>query len=107
MGEIGISNSAPIYIWCDNIGATYLAAYPVSLQRTKHIEIDIYFVQDLVAQRKLFARHIASSLQFADILTKVLPISYFRSLRDKLTVASTMSLRGMLKVIISKIIHRA
>ena len=52
LDEFGISNSAPI-LWCDNISATYLVADPVSHQRTKHIEIDIHLVRDLVAQRKL------------------------------------------------------
>nr|GEY25468.1 ribonuclease H-like domain-containing protein [Tanacetum cinerariifolium] len=35
-------------VYCDNVSATYLSANPVELQQTKHIEIDIYFVRDLV-----------------------------------------------------------
>nr|GEV84794.1 ribonuclease H-like domain-containing protein [Tanacetum cinerariifolium] len=33
----------------DNVSAVYLSCNPVQHQRTKHIEIDIHFVRDLVA----------------------------------------------------------
>ncbi|XP_071699487.1 uncharacterized mitochondrial protein AtMg00810-like [Rutidosis leptorrhynchoides] len=37
-------------VYCDNVSSVYLASNPVQHQRTKHIEIDIHFVGDLVAQ---------------------------------------------------------
>ncbi|GKE47684.1 ribonuclease H-like domain-containing protein, partial [Tanacetum coccineum] len=42
----------PLYsatlVYCDNVSAVYLSCNPVQHQRTKHIEIDIHFVRDLV-----------------------------------------------------------
>nr|GEZ93939.1 ribonuclease H-like domain-containing protein [Tanacetum cinerariifolium] len=35
-------------VYYDNVTAVYLSSNPVQHQRTKHIEIDIYFVRDLV-----------------------------------------------------------
>nr|GFB32321.1 NBS-containing resistance-like protein [Tanacetum cinerariifolium] len=42
-------------VYCDNVSAVYLSTNPIQHQRTKHIEIDIYFVRDCVAsvQRKV------------------------------------------------------
>ncbi|GKB54681.1 ribonuclease H-like domain-containing protein [Tanacetum coccineum] len=36
-------------VYYDNVSAVYMSANPVQHQRTKHIEIDIYFVHDKVA----------------------------------------------------------
>nr|GEU88253.1 hybrid signal transduction histidine kinase M [Tanacetum cinerariifolium] len=35
-------------VYCDNVSAVYMLANPVQHQRTKHIEIDIHFVRDMV-----------------------------------------------------------
>ncbi|KAG8381953.1 hypothetical protein BUALT_Bualt05G0026200 [Buddleja alternifolia] len=93
LGEIGLSHITPT-LWCDNLGATFLSADPVSHARTKHIEIVIDFVRDLVSKKSLYVRHISASGQIADVMTKALAITAFRQLHDKLTVASSMSLRG-------------
>ncbi|GJR24092.1 ribonuclease H-like domain-containing protein [Tanacetum coccineum] len=42
----------------------------VQHQRTKHIEIDIHFVRDLVAAGQVRVLHVPSRYQFADIFTK-------------------------------------
>jgi hypothetical protein len=31
-------------VYCDNISAVYLSTNPVQHQRTKHVEIDLYFI---------------------------------------------------------------
>ncbi|GJV05038.1 ribonuclease H-like domain-containing protein [Tanacetum coccineum] len=35
-------------VYCDNVSAIYMSANPVQHQQTKHIEIDIHFVHDMV-----------------------------------------------------------
>ncbi|GAA0171659.1 transmembrane signal receptor [Lithospermum erythrorhizon] len=47
--ELGVSLVSPPVLWCDNIGATYLAANPVYHACTKHIEIDYHFVREKIA----------------------------------------------------------
>jgi hypothetical protein len=89
----------PPVLWCDNLGATFLAANPVHHARTKHIEVDIHFVRDLVASRRLFVRFLSSQNQLADTLTKSLDTARFTSLRTKLCVlSSTQDLRGVIEI---------
>lgn len=42
--ELKIYQSIPLVLWCDNIGATYLAVNPIFHARTKYIEVDFHFV---------------------------------------------------------------
>ncbi|XP_071683216.1 uncharacterized protein [Lolium perenne] len=68
--ELGVHQSRPSVLWCDNLGATYLTANPVFHARTKHIEIDFHFVREKVALGALDVRFIASGDQLADVFTK-------------------------------------
>ncbi|GKC82408.1 ribonuclease H-like domain-containing protein [Tanacetum coccineum] len=47
--ELHTPLSSATIVYCDNVSAVYLSSNPVQHQRTKHIEIDIHFVRDLVA----------------------------------------------------------
>ncbi|GJV10143.1 ribonuclease H-like domain-containing protein [Tanacetum coccineum] len=40
-------------VYCDNVSAVYMSANPVQHQRTKHIEIDIHFVRDMVKGERM------------------------------------------------------
>ncbi|GJZ81549.1 ribonuclease H-like domain-containing protein [Tanacetum coccineum] len=40
-------------VYCDNVSTIYMTANPVQHQQTKHIEIDIHFVRDIVARGQL------------------------------------------------------
>ncbi|GJZ54924.1 ribonuclease H-like domain-containing protein [Tanacetum coccineum] len=66
--------------------AVYLSSNTVQHQRTKHIEIDIYFVRDLVATGQVRVLHVPSRYQFADIFTKGLPTALFEEFRSSLSV---------------------
>ncbi|GKB30278.1 ribonuclease H-like domain-containing protein [Tanacetum coccineum] len=70
------------YIQCNS--AVYLSSNPV--QRTKHIEIDIHFVCDLVADGQVLVLHVLSYYQFADIFTKGLPSALFEEFRSSWSV---------------------
>nr|GEY13798.1 ribonuclease H-like domain-containing protein [Tanacetum cinerariifolium] len=73
-------------VYCDNISAVYMSANPVQHQRTKHIEIDIHFVYDMVKAGHVRALHDPSLFQYADIFTKGLPSALFEDLRSSLSV---------------------
>nr|GFB26095.1 ribonuclease H-like domain-containing protein [Tanacetum cinerariifolium] len=65
--------------YCDNVSAVYLSSNPVQHQYTKHIEIDIHFVRDLVSTGRIRVVHVPSHYQYADILTKGLPTAFLTS----------------------------
>ncbi|GJR61827.1 ribonuclease H-like domain-containing protein [Tanacetum coccineum] len=47
-------------VYCDNVSAVYMYANPVQHQRTKHIEIDIHFVRDMVTVGQVRVLHVPS-----------------------------------------------
>ena len=85
LNELGVSVQRPT-LWCDNLGATYLAAYPVFHARTKHVEVDFHFVRERVASGQLCVQFISTADQIADVFTKPLSSQRFLFLRSKLHV---------------------
>ena len=80
-----LSWSALVYY---NVSAVYLSTKPVQHQRTKHVEIDLHFVQDRVAISDVRVLHVPTTSQFADIFTKGLPSSTFTEFRSSLNIIS-------------------
>nr|GEU71124.1 ribonuclease H-like domain-containing protein [Tanacetum cinerariifolium] len=73
-------------VYCDNVSEVYMSANPVQHQRTKHIEIDIQFVHDMVKAGHVRVLHVHSRYQYADIFTKGLPSALFEDFRSSLSV---------------------
>jgi hypothetical protein len=61
---------SPPIVWCDNIGAIDLAFNPVFHARTKHIEVDVHFIREKVANKDVCLKFISTIDQVADIFTK-------------------------------------
>lgn len=79
LAELGIRLNASHILWCDNLGATYLAANPVLHQKSKHmyIDLDFHFVQERIANRTLKVAFISTKDQISDALTKPLAAPRF------------------------------
>ncbi|GJZ04908.1 ribonuclease H-like domain-containing protein [Tanacetum coccineum] len=78
--------STATLVYCDNVSAVYMSANPIQHQRTKHIEIDIHFVRDMVTAGHVRVLHVPSRFQYADIFTKGLPSALFEDFRSSLSV---------------------
>ncbi|GJU97835.1 ribonuclease H-like domain-containing protein [Tanacetum coccineum] len=76
-------------VYCDNVSAIYMSVNPVQHQQTKHIEIDIHFVRDMVARGQVRVLHVPSRYQYADIFTKGLPSALFEEFRSSLSLRSS------------------
>jgi hypothetical protein len=91
--ELGLTTPVPV-LWCDNLGATFLALNPAFHAHTKYIELDYHFVCEKVSYGTIKIHFICSQDQVADALTKPLFVARFQQLRSKLIVhSSTASLR--------------
>ncbi|GJX99665.1 ribonuclease H-like domain-containing protein [Tanacetum coccineum] len=84
--ELHTPLSTVTLVYCDNVSAVYLFSNPVQHQRTKHIEIDIHFVRDLVNAGQVGVLHVLSHYQFADIFIKGLPSALFEEFYTSLSV---------------------
>jgi len=90
LSELQVAHSKPL-ILCDNTSTVSLAHNPVLHSRTKHMELDLFFVREKVLNKKLDVVHVPAMDQIADVATKALSPSSFISFRSKLKVVERPS----------------
>jgi len=69
---IGIFDTSPIKLLCDNQAVLYIAKKLVFHERTKHIEPNCHFLQERILSGKLITCNVSFKDQLADIFTKAL-----------------------------------
>lgn len=84
--DLWMKQTSATPLMCDNKAARHIAVNPVYHERTKHVEIDCYFVRERVNNGDLKTCAIRSEHQVADIVTKALGVDRYRFLHDKLGV---------------------
>ena len=93
--DLRIQLPAQPTLLCDNTSAIFMTRNPVAQRRSRHIDIDVHFVRELVCNGILQVKHVPSTLQIADIFTKSPSKSLFLLFRSKLRVLpTTLDLRG-------------
>ena len=78
--DYGISQDTMV-VYYDNSSAIDISKNPVQHSKTKHIEIRYHFIRDLVERKIVCLEYILTERQNADIFTKPLDRSKFKTLR--------------------------
>jgi hypothetical protein len=86
LNELCIPYPCGARLWCDNMGAKYLAWNLIFYERMKHVEIDYHFVCDRVVQKLLDVRFIGNDDQLAYGFTEALPHGRFIDFRHNLNL---------------------
>ncbi|RXH71183.1 hypothetical protein DVH24_015805 [Malus domestica] len=82
--DLGVTSTGPSLLFCDN--QTAIAANPVFHERIWHIEMDCRFIRGKIVDGTIVTKHVGTTLQLPDLVTKPLYKDKFSSLLHKLGV---------------------
>ena len=76
-------------LFCDNKSAIKISTDPVSRKRTKHVEIHMHYIRELVHDRTIILQYCPTDEQIANIFTKIFSENKFTYLHSLLGVSSS------------------
>jgi hypothetical protein len=84
-----------VMLKCDNRSTIVMCKNSVHHERSKHIDIKLHFIRELVANNSVELEYVSTTEQKADILTKTLPVTEFLTMRRKIGVIKFESRGGV------------
>lgn len=82
--DLGHLSPSPMKLFCDNQAARDIAHNPVQHDRTKHVEVDWFFIKEKIEGKIIGVPPIRTEDQLADILTKAVASHVFSRFLSKL-----------------------
>ena len=70
LSEFDLGSTMSTVLFCDNQSAIKISTDPVTRQRTKHIEIHMHYIRELVHDSTIILQYCPTDEQIADIFTK-------------------------------------
>jgi len=84
--KIGFAPNCKINLFCNNKTAINISHNPIQHDRTKHVEIDRYFIKQNLEAKIIQFPFVKSEDQLVDILTKAMCSKNFYNSLDKLNI---------------------
>jgi hypothetical protein len=84
LSELKLSTNSTMKLWCDNQSAINIANNPIQHDRTKHVEIDHFFIKEKLDDGALKLNYVNYVEQVADCLTMSLGVKEFVSFCNKM-----------------------
>ncbi|KAJ0808240.1 putative RNA-directed DNA polymerase [Helianthus annuus] len=94
LSELQVSCKLPVQLFCDSSAAISIAANPVFHERTKHFEIDLYFLREKISSGFIRTEKIDAENQLADIFTKGLSVNLHSYFCEKLGLVDLFKPNG-------------
>ncbi|KAE8715970.1 hypothetical protein F3Y22_tig00110156pilonHSYRG00076 [Hibiscus syriacus] len=79
--ELGIQQKV-VTVFCDNQSTIHLKKNQVFHERSKHIDVKLHFVRDVIAKGSIIVKKIPTEENPVDMLIKALPVAKFRHCLD-------------------------
>jgi hypothetical protein len=84
--ELGYNKGGAVTIHCDNMSTIKISKNPIYHSRTKHFEIHLHFVRDMVKRKRIQVLYLPTDEMPADTLTKALNRTKFENCRRLLNL---------------------
>ncbi|CAL1381811.1 unnamed protein product [Linum trigynum] len=92
--DLGVECPTPMRLYGDNTSAIRIATNPVLHDRTKHIEVHVHYIRQLVSEGIVALSYVTSEEQTADLLTKAVGTARHWFLAHKLMLRQLHQFEG-------------
>ena len=89
LSEFDLGSTLSTVLFCDNQSAIKISIVSVTRHRTKHVEIHMHYIRELVHDMTIILQYYPTDEQIADIFTKIFSEKKFTYLCSMLGVSSS------------------